>query len=92
MDLVLGQRAIVAVVELNGIGDVVIALVHRVMLARYGAFARLALASDDGGIGGQDERGQRLLRLFDFWGKATSCAALGAHPLLVLFPEPSNED
>jgi len=68
VDLTLGHGVIRAFVELDGIGDVVVMLVQRAVLARYGALAGLALARDDGGIGREDERRQRLLRLFDFGG------------------------
>lgn len=89
VDLALGHRTIVALVELDGIGSV---LVHRAVLARYGALARLALAGDDGGVGGQDKRRQRLLWFLDFGGQTAGGAALGADALLVLLPEPADED
>ena len=92
MDLALGHRVIRAFVEFDGIGDVLVMLVQRAVLARYGTLAGLALARDDGGIGGQDERRQRLLRLFDFGGQTAGGAALGADAFLVLFPEPGEED
>jgi len=89
--LALGRGLIRAFVELDGIGDVLV-LVQRAVLARYGALAGLALARDHGGIGGQDERRQWLLRLFDFGGQAAGGAALGTDAFLVLFPEPGEED
>ena len=93
VDLALGHGVNRAFVELDGIGigDVLV-LVQRAVLARYGALAGLALARDDGGIGGQDERWQRLLRLFDFGGQTAGGAALGTDAFLVLFPEPGEED
>lgn len=93
MELALGHGVIRAFVELDGIGDVlVLVLVQRTVLARYGALAGLALARDHGRIGGQDERRQRLLWLFDFRGQTAGGAALGTDAFLVLFPEPGEED
>ena len=67
-------------------------LVHRVVLARNGALAGLTLAGDHGRIGRHDERRQRFLRLFDFGGQTLGGAPLGADALLVLLPEPADED
>jgi len=66
--VVLADGAI-ALVELDRSGSVlVLVLIHRVVLAGYGALAGLMLAGDDGRVGGHDERGQRFLRLLYFWG------------------------
>lgn len=67
-------------------------LVHRVVLARNGALAGLTLAGDHGRIGRHDERRQRFLRLFDLGGQTLGGAPLGADALLVLLPEPADED
>lgn len=91
--LVVGSGLIygaIALVELDRRGRGV--LVHRVVLARNGALAGFTLAGDHGRIGRHDERRQRFLRLFDFGGQTLGGAALGADALLVLLPEPGDED
>lgn len=40
-------------------------ITRRAVLRRYGALAGLTLASDNGGIRGEDEGRQRFLRLLD---------------------------
>jgi hypothetical protein len=71
----------------------VLVLVGRgAVLAGYGTLAGLALAHDDGGVRGHDEGRQRLFRFFDLGGQATGCTALGADALLVLPPEPAEQD
>jgi len=80
----------IALVELDRRGGGV--LVHRIVLAGYGALAGLTLAGDDGRIGRHDERRQRFLRVFDFGGQPLGCTPLGADALLVLLPEPGEED
>ena len=56
VELALGHGVIRAFVELDGRDVLVLVLVQRAVLARYGALAGLALARDHGRIGGQDER------------------------------------
>jgi len=79
-----------ALVELDR--SVLDLIVYRVVLAGHDALAGLMLAGDDGRVGRHDERRRRLLRLFYFWGQALGGALLGADALLVLLPEPGDED
>ena len=62
------------------------------MLLGYDPLARFPLAGDDGRIGRQDEGRRWLFGLFDFGGFTLGGAALGADALLVLLPEPGEED
>ena len=67
VDLSLGHGAI-ALVELNGIHRVLVGRGAVPVLVRDGAFAGLALACDDGGIGREDERRKRLFGLLHLGG------------------------
>jgi len=79
----IGHDVVVLVLVLVGRGA---------MLAGYGTLAGRALAHDDGGVRGHDEGRQRLFRLFDLGGQATGRTAFGADALLVLLPQPAEED
>ncbi|KAI9509709.1 dihydroxy-acid dehydratase [Russula earlei] len=58
----------IAIAQLDGVAGIGSALVYRAVLARDGALAGLALARDDGGIRGQNERRERLPRTSSLWG------------------------
>ena len=86
-----------ALVELDRSGGsllvvVVVGVVDRVVLAGDDALAGLVLAGDHGRVGREDERRHGLLGLFYFGGEAFLGALLGADALLVLLPEPGDED
>ena len=81
-------------VELDRSRDTILVLgvVDRVVLAGHDMLAGLVLAGDDGRVGRNDERRHRFLRLFNLGGQALGGAPLGTDALLVLLPEPGDED
>jgi len=87
-----GSTAFVELDRSMGLILVLIGVVKRVVLVGHNTLAGLVLAGDNGRVGRHDERRHRILRLFYLGRQAFGGAALGTDALLVLLPEPEDED
>ena len=87
-----GATALVELDRSGGLLVVIVGIVDRVVLAGDDALAGLVLAGDHRRVGREDERRHGLLGLFYFGGQPLLGALLGADALLVLLPEPADED